>query len=109
MPKRYTVHICPDGTRRSLCAYRFEISKLHAEAADRVADQLATATAYSASRQLVTTAFNITFAVILICIVFGWSGGSKLVKDSYSDAKEQAADRKGRRKHRDGEEQSAEA
>jgi hypothetical protein len=40
MPKRYTVHICPDGTRRSLCAYRFEISKLHAEAADRAADQL---------------------------------------------------------------------
>ena len=25
---------------------------------------------------------------MLICIVFGWSGGSKLVKDSYGEAKE---------------------
>ena len=24
---------------------------------------------------------------MLICIVFGWSGGSKLVRDSYVDAK----------------------
>ena len=42
-----------------------------------------TATAYSLGQQLVTTAFNIGFAIILICVVFGWSGGSKLVKDSY--------------------------
>ena len=25
---------------------------------------------------------------MVICVVFGWSGGSKLVKDSYGDAKE---------------------
>ena len=46
-----------------------------------------TATAYSLGQQLITTAFNVGFAILLICIVFGWQGGSKLVKDSYADAK----------------------
>ena len=46
-----------------------------------------TATAYSLGQQLITTAFNVGFAILLICIVFGWQGGSKLVKDSYDDAK----------------------
>ena len=46
-----------------------------------------TATAYSLGQQLITTAFNVGFAILLICVVFGWQGGSKLVKDSYSDAK----------------------
>jgi len=46
-----------------------------------------TATAYSLGQQLITTAFNTGFAIILVCVVFGWSGGSKLVKDSYDDAK----------------------
>jgi len=46
-----------------------------------------TATAYSLGQQLITTAFNVGFAIVLICVVFGWQGGSKLVKDSYSDAK----------------------
>jgi uncharacterized membrane protein YbhN (UPF0104 family) len=56
-----------------------------------------TATAYSIGQQLVTTAFNVVFAVVLICIVFGWSGGSKLVKDSYADAKEKASEMKASR------------
>jgi uncharacterized membrane protein YbhN (UPF0104 family) len=56
-----------------------------------------TATAYSIGQQLVTTAFNVVFAVVLICIVFGWSGGSKLVKDSYADAKEKATEMKASR------------
>lgn len=38
-------------------------------------------------QQLVTTAFNVGFAILLICVVFGCRGGSKLVKDSYADAK----------------------
>jgi glycosyltransferase 2 family protein len=46
-----------------------------------------TSTAYSLGQQLITTAFNVGFAILLICVVFGWQGGSKLVKDSYSDAK----------------------
>jgi uncharacterized membrane protein YbhN (UPF0104 family) len=60
-----------------------------------------TATAYSLGQQLITTAFNVGFAILLICIVFGWQGGSKLVKDSYADAKvkkeEMGADRRGKR------------
>jgi len=56
-----------------------------------------TATAYSIGQQLVTTAFNVVFAVVLICVVFGWSGGSKLVKDSYTDAKEKAGEMKASR------------
>jgi len=51
-----------------------------------------TATAYSIGQQLITTAFNVGFAVVLICLVFGWSGGSKLVRDSYEDAKEKAGE-----------------
>jgi uncharacterized membrane protein YbhN (UPF0104 family) len=46
-----------------------------------------TATAYSLGQQLITTAFNVGLAILLICFVFGWQGGSKLVKDSYGDAK----------------------
>jgi len=56
-----------------------------------------TATAYSLGQQLVTTAFNLGFAIVLICIVFGWSGGSALVKSSYVDAKVKAADMKDER------------
>jgi len=53
-----------------------------------------TATAYSVGQQLITTAFNVGFAIVLVCVVFGWSGGSKLVKDSYADAKVKAAEMK---------------
>jgi uncharacterized membrane protein YbhN (UPF0104 family) len=60
-----------------------------------------TATAYSLGQQLVTTAFNVGFAILLVCLVFGWEGGSKLVKDSYADAKvkkeEMGADRREKR------------
>jgi len=56
-----------------------------------------TATAYSLGQQLITTAFNVGFAILLICVVFGWQGGSTLVRDSYADAKvkkdEMSADR----------------
>ena len=56
-----------------------------------------TATAYSISQQLITTAFNVGFAVVLICVVFGWSGGSKLVRESYTGAKEKASEMKASR------------
>ena len=39
----------------------------------------ATATAYSISQQLVTSAWNVLFAVALVSWVFGWSGGKALV------------------------------
>jgi uncharacterized membrane protein YbhN (UPF0104 family) len=47
-----------------------------------------TAAAYSTGQQLVTTAFNTGFAIVLLCMVFGWGGGTKLVKESYAEAKD---------------------
>lgn len=58
----------------------------------------ATATAYSISQQLVTSAWNVLFAVVLVSWVFGWSGGKALVESSYSDAK--AKSREMRSKHK---------
>lgn len=64
-----------------------------------------TATAYSLSQQLVTTAVNAAFAVILVVLIFGWTGGKILVKSSYDDAKVKAAEMKSsRKKHGDGDE-----
>lgn len=47
----------------------------------------ATATAYSISQQVVTSAWNVVFAVILVSWVFGWTGGKALVRSSYDEAK----------------------
>ena len=57
-----------------------------------------TATAYSVAQQLVTTAWNILFAIVLVTWAFGWTGGKKLVGDSYTDAKVKAADQKAQHK-----------
>ena len=54
----------------------------------------ATATAYSLGQQLITTAWNMIVAVVLVSLVFGWQGGKKLVSSSYVDAKAKAADMK---------------
>jgi uncharacterized membrane protein YbhN (UPF0104 family) len=59
-----------------------------------------TATAYSVAQQLVMTAWNIVFAVLLVVWVFGWTGGRQLVESSYSDAKEKAAEQKAARAER---------
>jgi uncharacterized membrane protein YbhN (UPF0104 family) len=53
-----------------------------------------TATAYSVSQQLVTTAWNIIFGIVLLVWAFGWSGGKELVQTSYTGAKEKAAEQK---------------
>jgi glycosyltransferase 2 family protein len=53
-----------------------------------------TATAYSVAQQLVTTAWNIVFAIIMMVAVFGWTGGKALVEDSYAGAKQKAAEQK---------------
>ena len=58
------------------------------------------ATAYSVSQQLVTTTWNIILAVILMVCAFGWSGGKTLVSESYSGAKEKAAEQKAAREAR---------
>jgi hypothetical protein len=46
-----------------------------------------TPTAYSIGQQLILSAWDVLFAVILVCWVFGWSGGKALVQSSYEDAK----------------------
>ena len=53
-----------------------------------------TATAYSTGQQLITTAFNMGFAIILVCHVFGWKSGSALVRSSYADAKVKSSEMK---------------
>jgi uncharacterized membrane protein YbhN (UPF0104 family) len=59
-----------------------------------------TATAYSVAQQLVMTAWNIVFAIVLLIWVFGWAGGKELVQTSYSDAKDKAAEQKTARAER---------
>jgi uncharacterized membrane protein YbhN (UPF0104 family) len=57
-----------------------------------------TATAYSASQQLITSAWNVVFAVILVSWVFGWSGGKDLVEASYREAKVKSEEIKEKRR-----------
>ena len=50
------------------------------------------AAAYSLGQQIITTAWNCVFALLLVLWVFGWTGGRKLVGESYTGAKEKAAE-----------------
>lgn len=68
----------------------------------------ATATAYSLGQQLITTAWNILFAIVLVALVFGWSGGKLLVTTSYSDAKVKAVEMRESRRSKDEEPEEAE-
>jgi uncharacterized membrane protein YbhN (UPF0104 family) len=56
------------------------------------------ATAYSVAQQLVTTAWGILFAIVLLVRAFGWSDGKTLVSQSYSQAREKNAERAAARK-----------
>jgi uncharacterized membrane protein YbhN (UPF0104 family) len=60
----------------------------------------ATATAYSISQQLVTSAWNVLFAVVMVSWVFGWTGGKDLVQSSYVDAKAKSREMRDHRKRR---------
>ena len=55
------------------------------------------AVAYSTAQQLITTAWNVLFALILVVAVFGWSGGKQLIGESYGDAKDKLAEQKAQR------------
>ena len=57
-----------------------------------------TATAYSASQQLIVSAWNVVFATALVCWVFGWSGGKALVTSSYEEAKAKSQELRERRR-----------
>ena len=52
---------------------------------------------YSTAQQLITTAWNVLFAIVLTVWVFGWSGGKLLVGQSYTDAKVKVAEQKEQR------------
>ncbi len=56
-----------------------------------------TAVAYSTAQQLITTAWNILLALVLVVWVFGWSGGKTLIEESYAGAKEKVAEQKEQR------------
>ena len=55
------------------------------------------AVAYSTAQQLITTAWNVLFAIVLTVWVFGWTGGKLLVGQSYTDAKVKVAEQKEQR------------
>jgi uncharacterized membrane protein YbhN (UPF0104 family) len=56
-----------------------------------------TAIDYSTAQQLITTAWNVLLATVLVVWVFGWTGGKLLVSESYEDAKEKVAEQKAQR------------
>jgi phosphatidylinositol alpha-mannosyltransferase len=56
-----------------------------------------TAAAYSLAQQLIITAWDVVFAIVLVAWVFGWSGGKALVKKSYADAEAKEHARKEQR------------
>jgi glycosyltransferase 2 family protein len=58
------------------------------------------ATAYSVAQQLVSTAWCILFALILMVWAWGWGGGKQLVSDSYAEAKRRQAEESEKRQAR---------
>ena len=56
-----------------------------------------TAINYSTAQQLITTAWNVVVAILLVVLVFGWTGGKQLVGASYTDAKGRVAEQKEQR------------
>jgi uncharacterized membrane protein YbhN (UPF0104 family) len=59
-----------------------------------------TANAYSIGQQLIVTAWDVLFAIALVCWVFGWSGGKQLVESSYGEAKERSRELRRKREAR---------
>jgi uncharacterized membrane protein YbhN (UPF0104 family) len=53
-----------------------------------------TAVDYSTAQQLITTAWNVLVAILLVVSVFGWRGGRRLVTESYADAKVRVAEQR---------------
>jgi uncharacterized membrane protein YbhN (UPF0104 family) len=66
------------------------------------------ATAYSVSQQLITTAWNVLFALALVTWVFGWSGGKELVRTSYGQARVKADEIREARRAKKGREEANE-
>jgi uncharacterized membrane protein YbhN (UPF0104 family) len=66
-----------------------------------------TAVDYSTAQQLITTAWNVLVALLLVIWVFGWSGGKKLVGESYTDAKAKVAEQKAKKAEKKAEKKEA--
>ena len=66
-----------------------------------------TAIDYSTAQQLITTGWNQIVAVVLVVLIFGWTGGKQLVTTSYTDAKVQAAEMKEQRAEKTAEKKAA--
>jgi uncharacterized membrane protein YbhN (UPF0104 family) len=66
-----------------------------------------TAVAYSSAQQLIVTAWNVAFALILVVLIFGWTGGKVLVGGAYVDAKGKVAEQKEQRAERKAEKRAA--
>jgi uncharacterized membrane protein YbhN (UPF0104 family) len=66
-----------------------------------------TAVAYSSAQQLIVTAWNVVFALVLVVLVFGWTGGKVLVGGAYVDAKDKVAEQKEQRATRKAEKRAA--
>jgi len=62
---------------------------------------------YSTAQQLITTAWNVLYALILVVLVFGWTGGKLLVGQSYTDAKVKVAEQREERKRKKLEKKAA--
>jgi uncharacterized membrane protein YbhN (UPF0104 family) len=63
----------------------------------------ANATAYSTAQQLIISAWDVLFAVVLVAWVFGWQGGKVLVRDAYASAEVKRAEMKEQRAARKAE------
>jgi uncharacterized membrane protein YbhN (UPF0104 family) len=55
------------------------------------------AVAYSTAQQLIVTGWDQLVAIVLVAVVFGWSGGRQLVTQSYADAKRKTEEAKASR------------
>jgi uncharacterized membrane protein YbhN (UPF0104 family) len=60
----------------------------------------ANAAAYSLAQQLIISAWDVVFAIVLVSWVFGWSGGKQLVKESYAEAEVKERELKAQRQAR---------
>jgi uncharacterized membrane protein YbhN (UPF0104 family) len=68
-----------------------------------------TAIDYSTAQQLITTAWNVLLATVLVVAVFGWKGGKLLITESYTDAKGKVAEQKAQRAERKAEKRAERA
>jgi uncharacterized membrane protein YbhN (UPF0104 family) len=56
------------------------------------------ATAYSIGQQLIVSAWDVLFAVVLVSWAFGWTGGKQLLESSYGEAKSRSRELRERQK-----------